>query len=259
MEQIIDQTVVDFQSQLEQSLEEFYKDTSELQEEGLSSEQILATLAGLSIADYWLQDLQMQIAVDRYLDATGYLLDDMFKFGKITETQLLALQKMQESAIINYSTRLGEEVRLGLSEGISQNLKGNSLKEKIASKLSLNPRRVEGIVATTLATYNRSVTNIMAEGLSSTTKWYYHGPLDEKTRPICRVMLSVGGITKTEIESKYPGSLSDGGGINCRHQWLPQSSDSKVTASAKQDIDKNPKRYKKAKTLLEYSRENAKS
>lgn len=257
MEQIIDQAVVDFQSQLEQSLQEFYKDTDELQKEGLSSEEILAILASLSIADYWLQDLEMQNAIDRYLDATGYLLDDMFKFGRITETQLLALQKMQESAIMNYSTRLGEEVRLGLSQGVSQNLKGEALRERIASKLSLNPRRVEGIVATTLATYNRSVTNVMAEDLPTSTKWYYHGPLDDKTRPICRVMLSSGGLTKSEVESQYPGALNDGGGINCRHQWLPQSSDAEVTASAKKDIEGNPKKYKKAKTLLEYSRENA--
>lgn len=257
MEQIIDQAVVDFQSQLEQSLQEFYKDTDELQKEGLSSEEILAILASLSIADYWLQDLEMQNAIDRYLDATGYLLDDMFKFGRITETQLLALQKMQESAIMNYSTRLGEEVRLGLSQGVSQNLKGEALRERITSKLSLNPRRVEGIVATTLATYNRSVTNVMAEDLPTSTKWYYHGPLDDKTRPICRVMLSSGGLTKSEVESQYPGALNDGGGINCRHQWLPQSSDAEVTANAKKDIEGNPKKYKKAKTLLEYSRENA--
>ena len=259
MEQIIAQAVADFQSQLEQSLQEFYKDTDDLQKEGLSSEEMLAVLAGLAIGDYWLQDLQMQNAIDRYLDATGYLLDDMFKFGRITETQLLALNRMQESAILNYSTRLGEEVRLGLSEGVSRGLKGDALRERITSKLSLNPRRVEGIVATTLATYNRSVTNIMAEDLPPETKWYYHGPLDDKTRPICRVMLGAGGITREEIESKYPGALNDGGGINCRHNWLPEKSDVKVTADAKKDIEDNPKKYKKAKTLLEYSRENAKS
>ena len=62
MERIIDQAVADFQLQLDQSIEEFFKDTDELQKEGLSSEEILAVLASLSIADYWLQDLQMQLA-----------------------------------------------------------------------------------------------------------------------------------------------------------------------------------------------------
>ena len=132
MEQIIDQAVADFQSQLNQSIDEFYKDTSDLQDQGLTSEETLAILAGLAIGDYWLSDLKMQQAIDAYLSATGFLLDDMFKFGRITETQLLALTRMQESAIINYSTRLGEEVRLGLSEGLSQGLKGDALRERIS-------------------------------------------------------------------------------------------------------------------------------
>ena len=259
MEQIIDQAVADFQLQLDQSIEEFFKDTDELQKEGLSSEEILAILAGLTVADYWLQDLQMQLAIDRYLEATGFLLDDMFKFGRITETQLLALRKVQESSIITYSTRLGEEVRLGLSEGLSQGLKGGALKEKIATKIPLSSRRVESIVATSLATYNRSVTNIMAETLPATTKWYYHGPLDEKTRPICRVMLSTGGISKVEVESRFPGSLTDGGGFNCRHQWLPKESDANIVSNAKQQVSENPKKFSKAKTLLEYSREASKT
>ena len=256
MEKIIDQAVAEYQSQLEKSIEEFFKDTDELQNEGLTSEEILAVIAGLAISDYWLTDLQMQLAIDRYLQATGFLLDDMLKFGRITETQLLALRKMQESAIITYSTRLGEEVRLGLSEGLSQGLKGNALKERISSRLTLSPGRVEGIVGTTLATYNRSVTNIMAEDLPAETKWYYHGPLDEKTRPICRVMLGDSGLTQLEVERRYPGALNDGGGINCRHQWLPRQSDKTVSASASQQVKDNPKKFRKAKTLLEYAREN---
>lgn len=257
MERIIDQAVADFQLQLDQSIEEFFKDTDELQKEGLSSEEILAVLASLSIADYWLQDLQMQLAIDRYLQATGFLLDDMFKFGRITETQLLALSKFQESSIINYSNRLGEEVRLGLSEGLSQGLKGNALKERIATKVSLSSRRVESIVATTLATYNRSVTSIMAETLPAETNWYYHGPLDEKTRPICRVMLGAGALNKAEIENRFPGALIDAGGFNCRHQWLPRKSDASISSNAKKQVESNPKKFNKAKTLLEYSRENS--
>ena len=96
MEQIIDQAVADYLSQLELSQEEFYKDVEELQNEGLSTEEILAIIAGLSIADYWIQDLLMQGAIDSYLNATGLMLDDMVKFGKISETQLLAFRKVQE-------------------------------------------------------------------------------------------------------------------------------------------------------------------
>ena len=257
MEQIIDQAVADYLSQLELSQEEFYKDVEELQNEGLSTEEILAIIAGLNIASYWLEDLFMQNAINGYLDATGYLLDDMVKFGKISETQLLALRKLQESSIMTYSTRLGEEVRLGLSEGLSQGLKGSALRERIATKISLSPRRISSIVATSLATYDRSIINIMAEGLSADELWYYHGPLDGKTRPICRVMLSMGGITKEDVESQFPGALVDGGGFNCRHQWLPDRSDQKISTSAQEQVASDPKKFNKAKTLLEYTRDNA--
>ena len=254
MEQIIDQAVADYIAQLEQSQEEFVNDVEELQNDGVSTEEILAIIAGLSIADYWIQDLFMQQAVNRYLEATGFMLDDMVKFGRISETQLLAFTKVQESSIISYSTRLGEEVRLGLAEGISQNLKGKQLKERVASKISLSPRRVETIVGTALASFNRSILVTMAEDLPESQLWQYHGPLDEKTRPICRVMLSERGITQEEIDARYPGALIDGGGFNCRHRWLPERSDRTIRSNAKKDIEKNPNKFKKAKTLLEYSR-----
>ena len=95
---------------------------------------------------------------------------------------------------------------------------------------------------------------VMAEDLPEKESWYYHGPLDNKTRPICRLMLSDRGLTKAEVEARYPGALIDGGGFNCRHRWLPERSDPRSSKTAKQEIDNNPKKYKKAKTLLEYSR-----
>ena len=118
----------------------------------------------------------------------------------------------------------------------------------------MTPRRVESVVATALASYNRSIVMVMGEDLPNDESWYYHGPLDGKTRPICRVMLSVGGLTKTEVESQFPGALVDGGGFNCRHRWLPQRSDPRMSSKASSQIAANPKKFKKAKTLLEYSR-----
>ena len=254
MEQIIDQAVADYLSQLEQSQEEFYKDVEELQDEGLSKEEILAVIAGLSLADYWLQDLLMQRAVDSYLDATGFMLDDMVKFGRISEAELLAFRKLQESSIITYSTRLGEEIRLGLSEGISQGLSGKDLRERVATKVSLSPRRIDSVVTTALASYNRSIILTMADDSPQDELWYYHGPLDEKTRPICRVMLSERGLTQNEIESRFPGALIDGGGFNCRHRWLPERSDPRVSKTAGDQVKENPRKFEKAKTLLEYGR-----
>ena len=255
MDTTIDKAVNDYLSQLVQSQDEFIRDIEELQDEGLNAEEILVILATFSIADYWLQDLLMQRAVDSYMSATVSLLDEMKKYGSISEAQLRAYQRIQEASVVNYTRRLGEEIRIGLTQGISRNLKGTKLREKVTSKVSLNAGRIENVIATNLATYNRSVVMAMSTTLENDVKFYYHGPLDEKTRPICRVMLSTGGLTRNEVMDRFPGALDDGGGINCRHNWLPEQSDKKITKQALAEVSQNPKKFNKAKTLLEYARD----
>ena len=88
MEQIIDQAVKDFLDSLGQAQDEFLTDIEELEDQGLSMEEIMVALGALSIKDYFLQDLGMQAAVNNYLSSTDALLDDLFKFGRITESQL---------------------------------------------------------------------------------------------------------------------------------------------------------------------------
>lgn len=55
--------------------------------------------------------------------------------------------------------------------------------------------------------------------------YYYNGPLDEKTRAFCRLMLkidkvfSLDEINKISEELNYP-VLKYKGSYNCRHQWI---------------------------------------
>ena len=76
MKQIIDQAVKDFLDSLGTAQDEFLSDIEELESQGLSMEEIMVALGALSITDYFLQDLGMQVAVDRYLGRTDELLDD---------------------------------------------------------------------------------------------------------------------------------------------------------------------------------------
>ena len=128
MEQIIDQAVKDFLDSLGQAQEEFLSDIKELEDQGLSLEEIMIALGALSIADYFLEDLGMQVEVNTYLSRTDALLDDLFKFGKITESQLLALRKTQESAIIAYVNRLGSQMQLLMIKGVSNNLSTDEMR-----------------------------------------------------------------------------------------------------------------------------------
>ena len=114
-----------------------------------------------------------------------------------------------------------------------------------------------------MATYSRSLTLLQLED-SPDQRLIYQGPMDSKTRPVCIRMLKEGGMTQSQVESKYPGALRDGGGFNCRHQWVALSSktqnkeiQTKAKVAYQGMMDKAKKKgrsFKKPKTLEEYYR-----
>ena len=111
LSQSIDSAVADFESRLTEAQDAFADDVEELRERGLSTEEILAILAGISMMDYWLVDLQMQQAVNRLMISFDTLLDDAVFFGRVSEIQLVALRNMQQASILRYATDIGERVR----------------------------------------------------------------------------------------------------------------------------------------------------
>lgn len=235
LENTIDLAVADFEAQLAQSQDLFIEDIEELREEGLSTEEILAILAGISMVDYWLQDLQMQQAINRLMISFDTLLDDAVFFGKVTESQLVALRDMQQSSILKYADNIGESVRLSLVQGVMQNKSKKQLRQMLSQDLSIKPYEVNTIITTSLANYSRSLTLLQLES-EPEQKLIYTGPMDSKTRPVCIRMLSQGAMTAKDVESQFPGALRDGGGFNCRHQWVALSSktqNKEVRAKAK--------------------------
>lgn len=259
MNDIIDQEVKEFLDSLGKSQDAFIADIEELKDEGLSAEEIMAILGAIIMVDYLLVDLAMESAIAGYLANIDNLLDDLFMFGRITESQLLALRSVQEASIVAYTQQLGEQMRLSLIEGVSSNLSKSELKNLLGRNLNLSPGRIETVVSTSMATYRRSITATMSEGLSEETLFWYEGPLDHKTRPICRVMLAAGPLQRGDIDSSFPGAFLDGGGYNCRHEWLPLSSSPervKRSSAAKTEIDaykeKKGRSYRPPVTLQQY-------
>ena len=60
----------------------------------------------------------------------------------------------------------------------------------------------------------------MIDKMPDDTKYVYIGALDEKTRPECLEMMSVGEQTKAQIEARFGSKVfTEGGGYNCRHKW----------------------------------------
>ncbi len=211
--------------------------------------------------DYWLQDLQMQQAVNRLMNSFDTLLDDAVFFGKVSETQLQALRNMQQSSILKYTDDIGERVRLSLVQGVLQNKSKDKLRRLLLQDLTIKPYEVETIITTSMANYSRSLTLLQLEDQPQ-QKLIYQGPLDSKTRPVCIRMLAQGAMTQSQVEAKFPGALRDGGGFNCRHQWVPLSSntqDKEMRDKAKEAYQgmqnkakKKGRPYKPPKTLEQY-------
>jgi hypothetical protein len=264
LDQTIDSAVEDFNKSLTEAQDLFIEDVNQLQEEGLSTEEILLILAGISMADYWLQDLQMQKAITRLMGSFDTLLDDAVFFGKVTENQLFALRSMQEASILRYTTDLGDRIRLSLVQGVLQKMPKADIRQMLLQDLSIKPYQVNTIIETSMATYSRSLTLLQLEDSPEQTL-IYQGPLDSKTRPVCIRMLKEGGMTQNQVEAKYPGALRDGGGFNCRHQWVPLSSKTrnkdiqqraKVAYQGMMDKAKRKGRaFKIPKTLEQYYRD----
>ena len=222
LSQSIDSAVADFEARLTEAQDQFTQDVEELREQGLSTEEILAILAGISMVDYWLADLQMQQAVNRLMVSFDTLLDDAVFFGKVSETQLVALRNMQQASILRYTTDISERVRLSLVQGVLQKMPRKDISAMLLRDLSIKPYQVDTLITTSMATYSRSLTLLQLEQ-NPTQKLIYNGPMDSKTRPVCIRMLKEGGMTQDQVEAKYPGALRDGGGFNCRHQWVALS------------------------------------
>ncbi len=59
-----------------------------------------------------------------------------------------------------------------------------------------------------------------AGGVGAGFKYIYIGPVDDKTRDECIAMAAAGEMSMDEIKSfGWEGSLREGGGFNCRHNW----------------------------------------
>ena len=237
MDDIIDGVVADFQSDLEQAIDQFSEEAKELEDQGLSYEQILAALGVLSIADYILQDLRMQGAINRYMAGIDAIFQGKALFGQMTQAEVLALRNMFNSSISNYIISLGDEIRYTVASGIGRGLALPEIKSLVKRNLSLLPSATERHITTTMATFSRAITASMLQ-TSPNTRLVFVNPLDDKTRPICKAMVAAGSMTAEEIERRFPGALVDGGGINCRGSWEAVPVNSQEQSKAQGLVDK---------------------
>jgi hypothetical protein len=239
------------------STDEFLNDVEEMENEGLSPLEILAVLAALDIAAYFVEDLGMVAGINSYIGATESILTNMPFSGAATEAELLALQDLQRATIIQYTGHVGATVRNEISKGVIAGATKREIKEAIKRHVVTNDNGIKLITETALADYRQSVAHVMSQDQPKSMKYFYIGPMDDRTRPICREILSGMPYTKAQIDTRFPGAFIDRGGPRCRHHWQKMSPD-KILVDHRNEARrriaelKKAKRYKKPQTIQQY-------
>ena len=93
----------EFIASFESSQDAFISEIEELEEQGLSIEEILAILAATNMAAYIIEELKMGSAVASIDAELLTILDDLPFFGTVTETQLAAFRNMISSSVMQFT------------------------------------------------------------------------------------------------------------------------------------------------------------
>jgi len=217
----IDQAVSSYENSIEDAINGFQQDVEELEEEGLSTIEILGIIAAIDFTSYFVENLRFSTAINSFMATTEDILIDLPSFGRTTEIQLVALQTLQRQGIQGVTRQVSNVMQNAMVAGIHNGLKGDALKNVMRTAVRTNIPRVENVVGTMLGDYRRSVMGAMAMDLPESTEYEYVGPDDDRTRPICRTYLSSDPLTIDEIRQVKADGFEHGGGVNCRHYWSP--------------------------------------
>ena len=87
---VTDDAISSYLKSLGVAEDEFIQDVQDLEASGLSREEVLAAIAALNVASYFIEDLGMSAAISTQMAFTEQLLDDLPFFGSVTESQLVA-------------------------------------------------------------------------------------------------------------------------------------------------------------------------
>ena len=149
-------------------------------------------------------------------------------FAEISEDTLKALLTQSEQYLSGEITAMANTMKQEIVAGVINGKTAGEIAESLGKKGYAADVGMTRIVGDGLNNYSRSVTRMMMDEAPDDTKYIYIGPADEKTRPFCLSAIQAGAITMEEIKSmggEWAASLTDGGGINCRHGWEPESRD----------------------------------
>jgi len=148
-------------------------------------------------------------------------------FADISEVTLRALLTQSEQYLSGQVAAMSGTIKQEVINGIINKKTVNEIMDVVGTK-GYGSTGMKRILNDGLNNYSRSVSRMMMDEAPKDAKYVYIGPADEKTRPFCLSAIQAGSITMDQINSmggEWSASLTEGGGINCRHSWELASSD----------------------------------
>lgn len=217
----IDQVIEEYEASIDYAVDQFINDTKALEEEGLSTAEILAIIAAVDFTSYFVEELRFTTALNASVVATEDILANMRFFGSTTEQQLLALQNIQKFNIEGLTRQVTSSMQSSMAQGIATKLDKDNLATLMRTNIKTQIPRLENVIGTQLSNFQRSVVLQMATDLPENTLWEYIGPVDEKNRLVCKQFLRTDPLTEDQIRAVKPDALETAGGVNCRHFFYP--------------------------------------
>ena len=193
---------------------------------------------------------KLKNATNIYINAHRQVLETTIGFENISGAVVTGLaqlnQEVFDDTLVN---TIASHIRNEVVTGIQSGLTATQIIQSVTQS-SISNAQIQTLVTTTLNDYSRTVTNEMMKVAPTNSKYVYIGPIDNKTRAECILYASEGALTLEEIESKgWEGTLTKGGGFNCRHKW-EIATDIGNTFHNKKEADKRkPEAEKKLKDV----------
>lgn len=142
----------------------------------------------------------------------------------VTAIEILSILDLStiSSGVTRYANELKTSMFRGLLTGASSKSIMDGLTETYGVGKALSSKQQVALLNDSFARFARTTTAKLFEDVPE-QKFEYVGPDDEVTRDVCQATLEMQGegMTIAEIEAEAPVSFADGGGFNCRHEWIP--------------------------------------
>ena len=157
---------------------------------------------------------------------------DLLKATQRTRQVATAVQAVEILSILDLTTisagvtRYANELKTAMFRGLLTGQSSASIIEGLTSTYgvgrALSSKQQVALLNDSFARFSRTTTVKLFQDVPE-QKFEYIGPDDEVTRDVCVATLEMQGegMTIAEIEAKAPVSFADGGGFNCRHEWIP--------------------------------------